>query len=97
MLEAKTLDELKDGLLASYARLDSLGIFKTIEFLADAGPDVRSLAIFPRSLFSATASLTLSPTRAPQDVPNSANIAITVEEKPVLGFHAGTYVQVRAR
>lgn len=32
-----------------------------------------------------------------QDVPNSATIAITVEEKPVLGFHAGTYVQVRGK
>lgn len=47
VLEAKTLDELKDGLLSSYARLDSLGIFKSIEFLADAGPDVRSLETDP--------------------------------------------------
>ena len=43
MLAAETLDELKDGLLTSYAQLQNLGIFSSLEFLADAGPDVRSL------------------------------------------------------
>ena len=49
-MEAETLDELKDGLLASYTQLQNLGIFSSIEFLADAGPDVRSCVPFARSL-----------------------------------------------
>ena len=33
---------------------------------------------------------------AAQDIPNAADVVVTVTEKPVLSLHTGTYVQARA-
>ena len=31
-----------------------------------------------------------------QDIPNAAEVVVTVTEKPMLSLHTGTYVQARA-